>query len=246
VSTDAVGQIRAVLDSLNADDRRAALASLRRAYPIHRLEVEWNVGADVILEAIARAPDLTQRGVRGVLAEAVCKTEIIDRLDGWQDTTPDGNHPFDFRIRSGDSEVTIQVKLQRKQAGHPMVADQAAGLAGTDLYVVETQRTRAGRDRSGASTRPYRFGEFDILAVCMEPATRDWTRFRYTVARWLIPRTDDPQLIAVYQPVSLGPNDDWTDQLETCLRWLRSGTAKTIRGAADPASRSRRRNPPTP
>lgn len=246
MSTDAFPQIQAILEGLSPDDRRAALATLRKTYPIHRLEVEWNVGADVILEAIARAPDLTQRGVRGVLAEAVCKTEVIDRLAGWEDATPEGNQPFDFRIRRAREEVTIQVKLQRKQAGLPMQADQAAGLAGADLYVVETQRTRAGRDRSGASTRPYRFGEFDILAVCMEPATRDWSQFRYTVARWLVPRSDDPQLIAVYQPVSLEPNDDWTDQLETCLNWLRSGTTKTIRGAADPASRSRRRNPPAP
>jgi hypothetical protein len=94
---------------------------------------------------------------------------------------------------------------------------------------VETQKTRAGnRKTTGQKTRPYRFGEFDILAVSMEPATGDWSRFRFTVGNWLLPRKENDELIAVYQPVSRNPNHDWTDSLETAIEWFQSGTRKTI------------------
>ena len=39
-------------------------------------------------------------------------------------------------------------------------------------YVAETKRTRGGVDLvTGQKTRPYRFGDFDILAVCLQPST---------------------------------------------------------------------------
>jgi hypothetical protein len=62
----------------------------------------------------------------------------------------------------------------------------------------------------------------------MEPATSDWSQFRFTLCRWLIPRPDEPNLIAIYQPVSLEPNEDWTDSLSTAIQWLESGVKKTI------------------
>jgi hypothetical protein len=99
----------------------------------------------------------------------------------------------------------------------------------TSFYVVETQKSRKGIHRTtGETTRPYRFGEFDILAVCMEPATHDWSEFRFTVGNWLLPRPSSPRLIAVYQPVSLTPNDDWTDSLAKAIEWWRSKQKKTI------------------
>ena len=51
-----------------------------------------------------------------------------------------------------------------------MMATEAYKRLSGELYVVETQKTRAGTDNDGADTRPYRFGDFDILAVNMEPA----------------------------------------------------------------------------
>jgi hypothetical protein len=57
---------------------------------------------------------------------------------------------------------------------------------------------------------------------------RDWSQFRFTLARWLIPRHDESNLIAIYQPVSLEPNEDWTDSLPTAIKWLQSGEKKTI------------------
>lgn len=178
---------------------------LRLEYRVHRIEREWNTSAEVVLEALARAGELTQRMFKGILAEAACKVEVIDKLAGWEDVTPLGMHPFDFIVQRGAARVTIQTKLQRKQGGKPFMY-RAPGRRGpaTSFYVVETQKSRKGADRSsGANTRPYRFGEFDILAVCMEPATGDWSQFRFTVSNWLIPRPGAADLIAVYQPVSL-------------------------------------------
>lgn len=241
MSTETFEAIRRMLESLGPQDRERVLHEIRQVFPIHDLERQWNVSAEVILDAIARSPDITQRGIRGVLAQAACKATVIETLQGWDDTTPDGNFPYDFRIRRGDQEVTIQVKLQRKVGGQPMHADKAPGLLDPSQYVVETQRTRAGADRStGESTRPYRFGEFDILAVSMEPCTHDWSQFRFTLGSWLIPRRTDRSLIAIYQPVSLTPNDDWTDRLEQCIDWLNSAVKKTIVGA-DPSHKGVRR-----
>jgi hypothetical protein len=92
--------------------------------------------------------------------------------------------------------------------------------------VVETQKTRAGRQRNtGGSTRPYRFGEFDLLAVAMQPSTGRWDSFMYTVADWLIPSRADPAEILNFQPVAAVVNEDWTDNFrEVISRRSRHGS----------------------
>jgi hypothetical protein len=67
------------------------------------------------------------------------------------------------------------------------------------------------------STRPYRFGDFDILAVNMHPSSGNWRNFRYTLASWLLPRLANTGLIEIFQPVAATPNDVWTDDLGSCL-----------------------------
>jgi hypothetical protein len=53
-----------------------------------------------------------------------------------------------------------------------MWAREAYRFLPGDMYIVETQRTRRGSDKKTRdSTRPYRFGEFDLLAVAMYPST---------------------------------------------------------------------------
>jgi hypothetical protein len=105
------------------------------------------------------------------------------------------------------------------------------------LYVVEVQKTRSGEvtvletlpgtetqlkavKSLTVKTRPYRFGDFDILAVKMHPSSGNWADGRYTLGRWLLPRQKDATLVEIFQPVAARPNDVWTDDLETCLRWL--------------------------
>lgn len=230
---DPLEEIKRLLPFCSNEGRREIFATLRKEYPIHGLEADWNVTAEVVLEAIDRSSELTQRMFRGVLAEAACKVEVIDKLAGWDDVTPDGNLAFDFKVQQADRNVTIQAKLQRKLKGAPWTADRAPGLVDPNQFVVEVQKTRAGNKSNGGSTRPYRFGEFDILAVSMEPVGGDWCAFRFTLCRWLIPRAADASLIQVYQPVSLTPNDDWTDSLATCIEWHFNDVQKTIRGGVD-------------
>jgi hypothetical protein len=65
----------------------------------------------------------------------------------------------------------------------------------------------------------------------MFPSVNDWTYFMYTVADWLLPRSENPDLILKFQPVPKKPNDDWTDNFLECVRWFRQKTKKTIKGS---------------
>lgn len=125
------------------------------------------------------------------------------------------------------------MKLQRSKSGQPWPAHQARKAFRSlppDMYIVETQKTRGGKKKkTGTATRPYRFGEFDLLAVAMYPSTSQWDTFMYTVADWLIPDPLDQTLIFKYQPVASTANEDWTDSFQTGVKWLRSGAKKTIR-----------------
>lgn len=127
-------------------------------------------------------------------------------------------------------DVRVQVKMQRSELGAPLLAGRLLrgrhGWPATH-YVVEMQRTRTGQ-RSGEKTRPYRFGEFDILAVSLGPATGRWANFMYTVERWLLPASSNPSFVLTYQPVPPEENDAWTADFETCVGWWRSGEERRI------------------
>lgn len=225
------GEVAALLDRLSREQREVLFQRLRREFPIHPLEKEWNTSAEAILEAIRRSSSLTQRGVRGVLAEAsFVSTAILElQQSGWKEDTPEGDIPFDIAIHDATGVVRIQIKMQRSKEGRPMTGDKATKSMAfsSGFFVVETQKTRGGT-KGGEDTRPYRFGEFDVLGVCMYPATGRWDRFLYTVANWLIPDPDNGGLIYKFQPVPPDPNMDWTDRLQTCIEWLRSGAKKTL------------------
>lgn len=220
-------ELRQRLAELSDEEREEIFKFLRSEIRIHPLEDEFNAQAEVILEAISRGSDLTKRGIRGIIAEASFKVEVLENLSRWKDITPPGDLPFDFKIVDSIGEVGIQVKMQRKKEQRPMMANEGYRVLSADKYVVETQKTRGG-NRDGENTRPYRFGEFDILAVSMHPATNDWSQFRYTVANWLLPDFKDSNCILKFQPVSLEKNADWTDSLEECIDWFRSGRLHTI------------------
>lgn len=227
-------KINQLLAQCSRDERREMLRILRQEFPVHELERKLNISAEVILEAIDRSADLTLRGVRGVIAEAAFKEYIVMPLveRGWKDLPIIGNPSFDFLLETPSGrQIKIQVKMQRKKNQLPMRATSANKKlfgAGTEMWVVETQKTRGGKDSEGKATRPYRFGEFDIIAVSLHPSSNDWSQFRYTVANWLIPDTKDGALVLKFQPVAMSANDDWTDRLEICVEWLESGKQKII------------------
>lgn len=213
-----------LLDQCSDLERAALLDYLQTRSPQHPLEREWGVGAEVILSAISRSSDLTKRGVRGIIAEAIFERSVLAGLEGWDTIRFTEDRPYDFLIGSGEAdrrEVRIQVKLQRMVRQQPMRASEANRHFPGDMFVVEVQKTRGGIDpQTNEDTRPYRFGEFDILAVNMQPSTHDWNTFLFTVSNWLIPRSPNASLIEIFQPVPRAPDDFWTDSLKTCLRWL--------------------------
>jgi hypothetical protein len=225
-----ISDILRKIDLCSEEDRRKIFSHLRKRYPIHDLEQKWNARAEIILEAIARSQDITHRGIRGVIAELCFFLYVVEDLKktGWEDKTPGGDLPYDCLISDSAGEVKVQVKLQRQVKGSPLTSYQWRKSLPETWFVVETQKTRTGKDAAGEDTRPYRFGEFDILAVSMHPSTRDWNRFMYTVGNWLLPRKKNGGLINVLQPVSGEPNEDWTDNFLKAVEWLREGRKKTI------------------
>lgn len=145
-----------------------------------------------------------------------------------------GSPAYDFLLSDRGGDVRVQVKLQRSRAGKPLDAHDGRKSLPRGMYLVETQKTRKGL-KNEQETRPYRFGEFDLLAAAMYPSTQRWDTFMYTVARWLIPDPTNPTLILKYQPMSHRPDADWTDRFETAVQWLRSGRMKTICAESYPA-----------
>ena len=239
--TERVQRIKAVLDDLTQEEATAVYEHLRPKLPKHALEAKWNISWNVILDAIQRSQDITQRGVRGVIAEAIFEAKVLPQLKGWEKEPLNGDFPYDFKIRNRatDRVLTIQVKLQRTENGIPLKKKR---FYPPDTYVVEVQRTRTGTQCHGkkksaipnktlptqTQTRPYKFGSFNILAVSMQPLTADWTRFMYTVESWLIARSKETHLIDIMQPVNAAPNDVWTDRLDVAIEWALSGEKKVL------------------
>ena len=222
-------QISRLLDAVDTDQRRAVFDRLRAEFPIHQLETDLAAPAEVILESFSRAGPLTRRMIRGVIAEAAFAIEVVAKLPRWEDVSPPGEHPYDLLLRDGRGpDVRVQVKLQRSEAGAPLITKAGKHMAG-GMFVAETDKSRKGK-KKGAETRGYRFGSFDILAVSLFPSTRDWSGFRYSLERWLLPRPGEPEWMYKYQPVAREPNEDWTDDLETAVQWLRSDVQKRVAG----------------
>ena len=150
MTKDRLEELRLALKGVSKEERRDVFQFLRQEFPIHALEKEWNASAELILEAIARASDLTRRGIRGVIAEAAFEQSValplIDK--GWKVEIPEGDHPFDFLLVDKDGPVKVQVKMQRLEKKVPKLWKSTRGV-----FVVETQKTRSGKDSSGKATR---------------------------------------------------------------------------------------------
>jgi hypothetical protein len=124
-------------------------------------------------------------------------------------------------LDDGKGVITVQVKLQRSERGQPVIRNgEKYGFPG-DVFMTETQKTRTGTDGADKQTRPYRYGEFDVLAVSMQPSTGKWDRYMYSLGRWLLPGKK-PGDMATLQPVAKQPDDFWTDDFTIAARWLRT------------------------
>lgn len=213
------------LGSLSEQEQQALFQALRQRFTIHQLEADWRISAEFILEAIAKSQDITRRGVRGIIAELCFEYYIINPLQqkGWRNVEIIGDQPYDSLIERSDiGQIKIQTKNQRLERGVPKYANSRLVKSYPHYegwYICETQKTRTGKDSDGNDTRPYRYGEFDILSVCLQPSTQDWTKFIFCAAHTLIPNTNNPSQIATFQPVPSTAQGDWTFDLEEAIHW---------------------------
>jgi hypothetical protein len=245
--TESLENLELLLDKCTPEEQAALLDFLKARVPQHPLEKEWGVGAEVILSAISRSNDLTKRGVRGIIAEAVFERRVLAELECWDAVPFAGDRAYDFLLRSKGPEareVRVQMKLQRMKMRRPMMAKEANKHFPEDMHVVEVQKTRGGIDlQTGEETRPYRFGEFDILAVNTHPSSHNWNTFLFTLGKWLLPRHANPAMIEIFQPVPTAANEYWTDNLGTCLQWVTIGEDKRILDISPDLLKRRSRKP---
>lgn len=215
--------IRDLLQRCSAEERRVIFQELRKDHTIHEFEKILGASAETILEAFHRSPELTVRMMRGVIADAAFGTQVVPKLADrqWRDITPEGNFLYDYKLDDGCGPITVQVKLQRSLKGRPHFDWGGRYDMGKAVYIVETQKTRTGNDGE-VETRPYRYGDFDVLAVAMQPSAKQWDRFKFTLSRWLIPKTMGSNEIATLQPVAIEPSDYWTDDFVEVAAWFRA------------------------
>jgi hypothetical protein len=244
MSEETLKSVRELLARCTPDERAVIFKELRAAHSIHPYESVVGAPAEMILEAVYRAPELTRRMLRGVVADAAFRTFVVASLAarGWKDVTPEGNFAYDYSLDDGRGPITVQVKLQRSERGAPVVKDgKRYGFDG-EVFMTETQKTRTGMDGKENKTRPYRYGEFDILAVSMQPSSGKWDSYRYTLGRWLLPGKTAGEM-ATLQPVAKSAGEFWTDDFEVAAKWCREAdTGKRMRDETalrSPANRNK-------
>ena len=233
-------QIRRLLDDAEPATVTAIFQYLRTKQVIHRLETEWGIRAEFVLEAISCSQDITQRGVRGIIAELAFSEYILKPLSArFREVRIVGDQPYDALISDELGVIRIQTKNQRlildpaskrRVPLHPNAARTAKHPAVEGWFVAETQKTRSGKaksadktasDATSQSTRPYRVGEFDVLSVCLHPSTNDWTQFMFSPATTLLRRTSNDDQLEVLQPVPRTACFAWTASLVECISWVR-------------------------
>lgn len=226
MSNEDLYTIRELLARCSPEERSALFRELRATHQIHDFEAVIGAPAEMILEAVHRAPELTRRMLRGVIADAAFRTFVVPSLTphGWRDVTPEGNFAYDYKLADDVGPVTVQVKLQRSERGSPVVKGGARFGFSREVFITETQKTRTGTDEEEKQTRPYRYGEFDILAVSMQPSTGKWDRYMYTLGRWLLPGKQDGEM-ATLQPVTKEAGEYWTDDFIAAVHWFRAADA---------------------
>lgn len=228
-------ELIALILALPEDERALVFEGIRGSLPRHPMEVRLKADARTVLEAIARANDFTIRGIEGIIAEAVFALDVLPKLKGWSEAPRSSDAPFDFLLRhqARNRDVRIQVKMQRRKAHLPWMANEVMKTKRkwpSTHFVVEVQKTRGGKRASGTTTRPYRFGEFDVLAVSLGASTGYWGDFAFTVANWLLEDENDPGAILKYQPVDPSESEDWTRSFDRVIEWIDNGQQRRIKG----------------
>lgn len=157
MSEAALVAIRELIAQCTPEELAALFRELRARHLIHEFEEVIGAPAEMILEALHRAPELTRRMLRGVIADAAFRQFVVVPLAaaGWHDVTPVGNFAFDYQVDDGQGAMTVQVKLQRSERGAPVVKRGERYGFGDSVHIVETQKTRTGTDGEENQTGPY-------------------------------------------------------------------------------------------
>jgi hypothetical protein len=198
----------------------------------------WHSQTQAILSAV-HASHPTRRGVQTAIAAAFFENAVLPRVagKGWQRRSGmPRREPPCVVIEKDERKVLILIATLELSGGKSRRKFSQDGR--DDRYVVRLRKKLArlrpnskldseGEGESGlhkpSRTRAWSFDEFDILAVNTQPATRQWTDFRFALSRELLPSRDHPTLIAGSQPVSLGRSTKWMVELGACLdRFLQS------------------------
>ncbi len=187
--------IKQLIEQCSEAEKLAIFEYLRARLPQHPLEREWGITSDIILTAIARSSDLTQRGVRGVIAEAVFEAQTLPRLRGWNATGFTGDLPYDFLIEDNSKppkKIRIQVKLQRMKYIAPCWRGRVISFTQRTCTQLKfkkraaalIQRLRKTRDRTGLVSSTFWRSTCSHLprigtALCLRLAT-GWSPDRMT------------------------------------------------------------------
>ena len=118
--SEATENVKKLIESLTPSDLQSLASYLRSKISRHPLEEKWDISNELILDAIHRSQDIVQRGVRGVIAEAVFEAKVLPTIKRWHPVKFVGDLPYDFKIGNDKQEIRIQLKLQRTQAGQPL------------------------------------------------------------------------------------------------------------------------------
>lgn len=171
---------------------RAALAETfsSRSHGIHHLEEFFGIDSRTLLDIVDSNFRL-RVALRGGVAEHHLEHRLVEELGARQVRPLDQDGLPDFEVSSGGLRLLVECKTSSPRR-----------YANGD-FKVEAQKTR-----DSGSGRKYPFGQFDVLAVCLFPATGRWD-YRFRWAADLVPWRSDPARIAPVQRV----NDRWFDSM---------------------------------
>lgn len=177
---------------------QAAAATVAPGATLHKLEEQFDLSSQEILEMISRRHRL-EIAVRGGVAEhhlqvhLKASREVVEANQIDEDGRPD----FEVTLAAGPA-VTIECKNVSPER-------RADGS-----IKVEVQKTRASK--SDPTSRFYRLDQFDLVAACLWPVTGAWT-YRFKATARLHPHPQFPDRVAPIQTV----DDSWADTLTEAL-----------------------------
>jgi hypothetical protein len=206
---------------------------------------QWKGDAQTVLAAV-RASHPTRRGVKGAIAAAFFESNglPVAMQAGWLRAS--GEHRpdlFRLAIEKDGRIVRILIGVLQVEAGKPVRRTSPQREPSYVALLPKRPRVRIVKGTARVKTdsadpwqgkRGWSLADFDVLAVSLQPLTRRWSDFSYTLSGWLTPSRSNAVFVENLQPVSPDASGIWTNDLLTCLEWHWRGAA----GSPLPADRA--------